>query len=57
MPRVTAASVAREDLRCKLIARNGVGYDTVDVAALATKGGMTVLSCATTIILTYKKCR
>jgi D-3-phosphoglycerate dehydrogenase len=38
LPRVTAASVAREDCRVKLFARNGVGYDTVDVAACAQRG-------------------
>lgn len=37
LPLVTADSVARDDCRCKIIARNGVGYDTVDVAALAAK--------------------
>ena len=41
LPRVGADAVARGDLRCKLIARNGVGYDTVDVAALAAKGVLT----------------
>ena len=40
-PRVTAASVAGDDLRLKIVARNGVGYDSVDVAALAAKGVMT----------------
>lgn len=38
LPRVTAASVARDDCRVKIFARNGVGYDTVDVAACAAKG-------------------
>lgn len=38
LPRVTAASVARNDCRVKIFARNGVGYDTVDVAACAAKG-------------------
>jgi phosphoglycerate dehydrogenase-like enzyme len=38
LPRLTAASVAREDCRVKIIARNGVGYDSVDVAACAKKG-------------------
>jgi phosphoglycerate dehydrogenase-like enzyme len=33
--RVTAASVARADRRVKIVARHGVGYDSVDVAALA----------------------
>jgi phosphoglycerate dehydrogenase-like enzyme len=37
-PRVTAASVARGDLRVKIVARHGVGYDSVDVRALAAKG-------------------
>ncbi len=41
LPRVTAASVARDDCRVKIFARNGVGYDTVDVAALAAKGILT----------------
>jgi phosphoglycerate dehydrogenase-like enzyme len=38
VPRVTAASVARADLRLKIVARHGVGYDSVDVAALAARG-------------------
>jgi D-3-phosphoglycerate dehydrogenase len=37
-PKVTAASVARDDLRLKIVARHGVGYDSVDVAALAKRG-------------------
>ena len=37
-PQVTADSVAREDCRVKIVARHGVGYDSVDVAALAKKG-------------------
>ena len=37
-PRVTAASVARADLRARIVARHGVGYDSVDVPALAAKG-------------------
>ena len=37
-PRVTAASVARPDLRVKIVARHGVGYDSVDVPALAARG-------------------
>jgi D-3-phosphoglycerate dehydrogenase len=40
-PRVTAASVARGDLRVKIVSRHGVGYDSVDVAALATRGVIT----------------
>ncbi|MEO0362271.1 MAG: NAD(P)-dependent oxidoreductase [Pseudomonadota bacterium] len=38
LPLVRADAVARGDLRLKIVARNGVGYDTVDVAALADKG-------------------
>lgn len=41
LPRVTAHTVAREDCRVKIIARNGVGFDTVDVAALADKNILT----------------
>jgi D-3-phosphoglycerate dehydrogenase len=37
-PRVTAASVASGDLRVKIVARHGVGYDSVDVPALAARG-------------------
>ena len=37
-PRLTAASVARADLRVRIVARHGVGYDSVDVPALAAKG-------------------
>jgi D-3-phosphoglycerate dehydrogenase len=37
-PRVSAASVARDDLRVKIVARHGVGYDSVDVPALARRG-------------------
>ncbi len=38
LPRVTTASIAREDCRVRIIARNGVGYDTVDVAAMTEAG-------------------
>lgn len=38
LPRVTRASVSRADCRLKIVARNGVGYDTVDVPALTEKG-------------------
>jgi D-3-phosphoglycerate dehydrogenase len=38
LPRVTAASVGRADRRVRVIARNGVGYDTVDVAACRAAG-------------------
>jgi phosphoglycerate dehydrogenase-like enzyme len=37
-PRVTAASVARADRRVRIVSRHGVGYDSVDVRALAAKG-------------------
>ena len=37
-PQVTAASVAGDNCRVKIVARHGVGYDSVDVAALANKG-------------------
>ncbi|MGQ0509556.1 MAG: NAD(P)-dependent oxidoreductase [Betaproteobacteria bacterium] len=36
--RVSAASVARADCRVRIVARHGVGYDSVDVAALSAKG-------------------
>lgn len=38
LPRVTADSIARDDCRVKIFARNGVGFDTVDVAACAARG-------------------
>jgi phosphoglycerate dehydrogenase-like enzyme len=38
LPRVTAASLARGDCRLKILARNGVGYDTVDLEAASQKG-------------------
>jgi len=37
-PRVTTASVARADRRVRIVARHGVGYDSVDVDALAARG-------------------
>jgi D-3-phosphoglycerate dehydrogenase len=37
-PKVTAASVARSDSRLQLIARHGVGYDSVDVPAMTRAG-------------------
>lgn len=37
-PRVTAASVARADRRVRIVGRHGVGYDSVDVRALAERG-------------------
>lgn len=38
LPLVTAATLARQDCRVKIVARNGVGYDTVDLKAAAEKG-------------------
>lgn len=38
LPRVTAASIGRDDCRVKIVARNGVGFDSCDVAALTAKG-------------------
>ncbi|NOU05654.1 MAG: hypothetical protein HOO99_05670 [Hyphomicrobiaceae bacterium] len=38
LPRVPAAAVARADCRLKIIARNGVGFDTVDVPAMTAQG-------------------
>ena len=40
-PRVTAATVARSDLRTKIVSRHGVGFDSVDVPALAARGVIT----------------
>ena len=37
-PRVTEASVARSDNRLRIVARFGVGYDSVDVGALTRAG-------------------
>ena len=37
-PRVKRASIAREDCRLKVIARHGVGYDSVDVPACTERG-------------------
>lgn len=41
IPRVTAASVGRGDCRVKIIARNGVGYDSVALDA-CTRAGIVV---------------
>jgi phosphoglycerate dehydrogenase-like enzyme len=41
LPLVKASCVTFGDVRCKIIARNGVGYDTVDLAAM-TKAGVVV---------------
>jgi D-3-phosphoglycerate dehydrogenase len=38
LPRVPAAAVARGDLRLRVVARHGVGYDSVDVAAMTSAG-------------------
>ena len=40
-PAVTAASVNRDDCRVRIVARHGVGYDSVDVKALGAKGIVT----------------
>lgn len=40
-PRVTAASVGGDDRRVRIVARHGVGFDSVDVAALAARGVIT----------------
>jgi D-3-phosphoglycerate dehydrogenase len=37
-PKVTAASVGRSDCRVRIVARHGVGYDSVDVNALTRAG-------------------
>ena len=37
-PRLTRASIARADCRVRIIARHGVGYDSVDVAACTERG-------------------
>ena len=37
-PRVTPASLARPDCRLKVIARHGVGFDSVDLSAATAKG-------------------
>src|SRR5664279_3460843 len=41
MARVPASTVARDDCRLRVIARHGVGYDAVDLAAM-TKAGIVV---------------
>jgi len=38
LPRVPAAAVARADCRIKVVARHGVGYDSVDIAAMTRAG-------------------
>ncbi len=37
-PRVPETAVAREDCRLRVVARHGVGYDSVDVAAMTRAG-------------------
>lgn len=37
-PRVPAAAVARRDCRLRVVARHGVGYDSVDIAAMTDAG-------------------
>jgi len=38
LPLVKSSCVVKDDVRCKIIARNGVGFDTVDVEAMTAKG-------------------
>ena len=38
IPRVPATAVARADCRLRVVARHGVGYDSVDVAAMTRAG-------------------
>ncbi len=38
IPRVPASAVARSDCRLRVVARHGVGYDSVDVPALSRAG-------------------
>ena len=38
IPRVPAAAVARADCRLRVVARHGVGYDSVDVGAMTRAG-------------------
>jgi len=40
-PRVPGAAFARPDRRVRIVARHGVGYDSVDVGALAAQGVLT----------------
>ena len=40
-PQVDAQAVARSDCRVRIVARHGVGFDSVDVAALASRGIIT----------------
>ncbi len=47
-PRVPAAAVSRADCRMRVVARHGVGYDSVDVAAM-TKAGVLVTNTPTSM--------
>jgi D-3-phosphoglycerate dehydrogenase len=38
LPRVPAAAVARSDCRLAVVARHGVGYDSVDIPAMTRAG-------------------
>jgi len=38
LPRVAAATVARSDCRLRVVARHGVGFDSVDVSAMTNTG-------------------
>ena len=38
LPRVPEAAVARADCRLRVVARHGVGYDSVDIAAMTRAG-------------------
>ena len=38
LPRVAAATVARSDCRLRIVARHGVGYDTVEIPAMTNAG-------------------
>ncbi len=48
LPRVPAASVVRPDCRLRIVARHGVGYDSVDVAAL-TRAGIVLTNTPTAV--------
>jgi len=37
-PKVTRATVARKDCRLRIVARHGVGYDSVDIPAMTERG-------------------
>lgn len=38
LPRVTADSAQSDNIRCRIVARNGVGFDTVDLDAMTERG-------------------